>query len=66
MISLLLTIPLPSEAPQTTDILYAGPQLINPGETAPTHLALRFVVEGEPGFTAVEGKKIPTERRGVP
>jgi gentisate 1,2-dioxygenase len=49
-------------APCTTDTLYAGLQLINPGETAPAHrhraFALRFIIEGHRGFTAVEGEKI--------
>ncbi|KAL9553659.1 hypothetical protein MBANPS3_003192 [Mucor bainieri] len=50
------------KAPYTTDTLYAGLQLINPGETAPAHrhraFALRFIIEGHRGFTAVEGEKI--------
>lgn len=44
-----------------TQSLYAGLQLILPGETAPVHRhaasALRFVVEGTGAFTAVEGEK---------
>jgi gentisate 1,2-dioxygenase len=54
-------------APQTTDTLYAGLQLILPGEVARAHrhvaFALRFVVEGEAGYTAVGGEKV-TMRRG--
>lgn len=50
------------KAPYTTDTIYAGLQLINPGETAPAHrhtaFALRFIIEGERGFTAVGGKKV--------
>lgn len=50
------------KAPQTTDTLYAGLQLILPGETAPAHrhiaFALRFIIEGNKGFTAVDGDKI--------
>ncbi|KAI8887277.1 RmlC-like cupin [Backusella circina FSU 941] len=57
------------EAPCTTDTLYAGLQLINPGEVAPAHrhraFALRFIIEGNRGFTAVEGKKIYMERGDV-
>lgn len=57
------------EAPCTTDTLYAGLQLINPGEVAPAHrhraFALRFIIEGERGFTAVEGEKIYMERGDV-
>jgi gentisate 1,2-dioxygenase len=44
-----------------TEALYAGLQLIMPGEIAPTHrhspAALRFIVEGSGGFTAINGEK---------
>jgi len=44
-----------------TDALYAGLQLIMPGEFARTHrhtaAALRFIVEGEDTYTAVEGER---------
>lgn len=44
-----------------TSSLYAGLQLILPGEVAPCHrhaqCALRFVMEGEGAFTAVDGEK---------
>jgi gentisate 1,2-dioxygenase len=44
-----------------THSLYAGLQLILPGETAPVHRhaasALRFVIEGNGAFTAVEGER---------
>lgn len=44
-----------------TPSLYAGLQLILPGEVAPAHRhtasALRFVLEGEGAFTAVEGER---------
>ncbi len=44
-----------------TSSLYAGLQLILPGEIAPCHRhaqsALRFVMEGEGAFTAVDGEK---------
>jgi len=44
-----------------THSLYAGLQLILPGEVAPAHRhtasALRFVLEGEGAFTAVEGER---------
>lgn len=56
-------------APYTTDTLYAGLQLILPGETAPAHrhtaFALRFVVEGARGFTAVGGRKVFMSRGDV-
>jgi len=44
-----------------TESLYAGLQLVMPGETAPTHRhtasALRFVVESQGGYTAVDGER---------
>lgn len=46
---------------QATDTLYAGLQLILPGEIAPAHRhsqsALRFVMEGEGAYTAVNGER---------
>lgn len=46
---------------QITQSLYAGLQLITPGEVAPTHRhsasALRFVVEGRGAYTAVDGER---------
>jgi gentisate 1,2-dioxygenase len=46
-----------------TRTLYAGLQLIRPGEIAPNHRhtqsALRFVLEGEGDYTAVAGEKAP-------
>jgi gentisate 1,2-dioxygenase len=46
---------------QITQSLYAGLQLIMPGEVAPAHRhtqsALRFVVEGSGAYTAVDGEK---------
>jgi len=45
-----------------TPTLYAGLQAILPGEIAPTHRhtpnALRFVMEGEGAYTAVDGERI--------
>ena len=44
-----------------TPSLYAGLQLILPGEIAPSHRhsqsALRFVVEGKGAYTAVDGER---------
>lgn len=44
-----------------TETLYAGLQLILPGEVAPAHrhsaAALRMIVEGEGAFTAVNGER---------
>lgn len=46
---------------QITQSLYAGLQLITPGEVAPSHRhaasALRFVIEGDGGYTAVDGER---------
>src|SRR5260221_8859397 len=51
----------------TTD-LYAGVQLLLPGEIAPAHRhsqsALRFVLEGKGAHTAVAGVKTMIEPRG--
>lgn len=51
---------------QVTDTLYAGIQLILPGEVAPAHRhtqsALRFVLHGQGAYTAVDGEKTPMER----
>ena len=49
-----------------TATLYAGLQIILPGETAPSHhhtpAALRLVVDGEGAFTTVDGVKCVMER----
>ncbi|MBM3554730.1 MAG: gentisate 1,2-dioxygenase [Alphaproteobacteria bacterium] len=46
---------------RVTHSLYAGWQLILPGEIAPSHRhtqsALRFIVEGDGAYTAVDGEK---------
>jgi gentisate 1,2-dioxygenase len=51
------------ESMKATATIYVGLQLILPGETAPNHRhtpsAVRFVVEGEGGFTLVDGEKLP-------
>jgi len=51
---------LPGQA-SITQSLYAGLQLILPGEIAPSHRhsqsALRFVVEGQGAYTAVDGER---------
>lgn len=48
-------------ASQITDTIYAGLQLILPGEVAPAHRhsqsALRFVIEGTGAYTAVDGER---------
>jgi len=51
---------LPGES-RATNTLFAGIQMILPGEVAPAHRhvssAIRFVLEGEGAYTAVEGEK---------
>ena len=57
------------EAPYTTDTLYAGLQLVMPNETAPAHrhvaFAMRFVIEGNGGFTAVHGQRVKMTKGDV-
>jgi gentisate 1,2-dioxygenase len=52
---------LPGQA-RATSTLYAGIQLVLPGEVAPGHRhtqsALRFILEGDSAFTAVEGERL--------
>src|SRR6202158_239146 len=47
--------------PRITHSLFAGLQLIMPGEIAPSHRhtqsALRFIIEGEGAYTAVDGER---------
>ena len=54
------------ETARATPTIYLGMQLIKPGETAPNHKhspsAVRFVVEGEGGYTCVEGERLPMEK----
>src|SRR6478735_375973 len=46
---------------RATNTLFAGIQMILPGEVAPAHRhvssAIRFVLDGEGAYTAVEGEK---------
>jgi gentisate 1,2-dioxygenase len=57
------------DAPYTTDTVYAGLQLVMPNETAPAHrhtaFAMRFIIEGQGGFTAVHGRRIKMQRGDV-
>ena len=50
-------------ASSVTQTLYAGLQLVLPGEIAPAHRhsqsALRFILEGDGAYTNVEGEKLP-------
>ncbi|MEM8935029.1 MAG: cupin domain-containing protein [Pseudomonadota bacterium] len=56
-------------AMQATASIYLGLQLLLPGETAPNHVhtpsAARIVVEGEGGYTTVDGEKLPMHRGDV-
>ena len=49
-----------------TPTIYVGLQLILPGEVAPAHrhtpTAVRFVIEGEGGYTTVNGEKCPMHK----
>jgi len=57
------------EPPYTTDTIYAGLQLVMPNETAPAHrhtaFAMRFIIEGNGGFTAVHGRRVNMQRGDV-
>lgn len=57
------------DPPFTTDTLYAGLQLVKAGETARAHrhtaFAVRFIIEGEGGFTAVQGQRVAMRRGDV-
>ena len=48
---------------QITQSLFAGLQIILPGEIAPSHRhtpnALRFIIEGKGAYTAVDGERTP-------
>jgi gentisate 1,2-dioxygenase len=48
---------------RATSSLYAGIQLILPGEVAPSHRhtasALRLILEGQGGYTTVDGEQVP-------
>ena len=56
-------------AMQATSTLYIGMQLLLPGEVAPAHKhtpsAARIIVEGEGGYTVVDGEKLPMKRGDV-
>ncbi len=51
---------------KATATIYIGMQLILPGEVAPAHRhtpsAVRFAIEGEGGYTVVNGEKLPMHR----
>ncbi len=51
---------------QATPSIFIGLQLILPRESAPSHRhspsAVRFVIEGQGGYTIVQGEKLPMEK----
>lgn len=55
-----------ADKPYITNSLFAAYSLYNPGERAPVHrhtpCASRFVLEGDGGFTVVQGEKLPMAR----
>ena len=57
------------DAPCTTDTIFGGLQLVMPNEVAPAHrhtaFAMRFIIEGHGGFTAVNGQRIKMHRGDV-
>jgi gentisate 1,2-dioxygenase len=59
---LMLVNPGLTEPPATTTSLYAGLQIIGPGETAQAHRhvanAFRYVIEGSGAFTTVNGERV--------
>ncbi|KAJ6041263.1 hypothetical protein N7460_006653 [Penicillium canescens] len=54
------------DAPHATDTFYAGLQLVMPEETAPaqrhTAFAMRYIIEGSGGFTAVHDRRIRMQK----
>ena len=54
------------DVPCSTDTITAGLQLVMPDEVAPAHrhtaFAMRFIIEGQGGFTAVHGRRIQMQR----
>ncbi|CAI6099035.1 unnamed protein product [Clonostachys chloroleuca] len=57
------------DSPYTTDTLYAGLQLVMPNQVSKAHrhtaFAMRFIIEGQGGFTAVHGRRIKMQRGDV-
>ena len=53
------------DALQATAAMFLGMQMVLPGEVAPNHRhtpnAVRIIVEGEGGYTVVEGERCPME-----
>jgi gentisate 1,2-dioxygenase len=59
---LMLVNPALTDPPATVNTLFAGIQIIMPGETAQAHRhaagAFRFIIEGEGAFTTVNGERV--------
>lgn len=59
---LMLVNPGLKDPPATLNTLYAGIQIITPGETAQAHRhvanAFRFIIEGSGGYTTVNGERV--------
>ena len=59
---LMLVNPALNDPPATVSTMFAGLQIIMPGETAQAHRhtsnAFRFVIEGEGAFTTVDGERV--------
>lgn len=66
---LILENPAMSGQSRITSTLYAGLQLILPGEVAPAHRhtqnALRFIMDGEGAFTALDGERAYMHRHDL-
>jgi gentisate 1,2-dioxygenase len=63
---LMLVNPGLTEPPATVNSLYAGIQIILPGETAQAHRhtanAFRFIIEGQGAYTTVNGERVQMQR----
>lgn len=60
---LMLINPALTEPPATVNTLFAGIQILMPGETAQAHrhtaAAFRFIIEGNGAYTTVNGERVP-------
>jgi gentisate 1,2-dioxygenase len=57
------------DAPFATDTIYAGLQLVMANEVGPaqrhTAFAIRFIIGGNSGFTAIRGRRIKMQRGDI-
>jgi gentisate 1,2-dioxygenase len=62
---LMLINPALTEPPATVNTLFAGIQILMPGETAQAHrhtaAAFRFIIEGTGAYTTVNGERVPMQ-----